>query len=63
VADFASGHFVAEEQADGVDHRAGELLDAADGLFQIQSAGVVFAVGDDDDDLLGALGVGGQLIR
>ena len=59
VADFASRHFVAEEQADGVDDGAGELLDSADGLLEVESGGVVFAVGDDDDDLLGATGVGG----
>jgi hypothetical protein len=62
VADFAVAHFVAEEQADGVDDRAGELLDAADGLLEVEGGGVVFAVGDDDDDLLGILGVGGELV-
>ena len=62
VAYLAVGHFVAEEQADRVDDRAGKLLNAADGLFEVEGGGVVFAVGDDEDDLLGAAGAVGELI-
>ena len=42
---------VAEEQADGVDDGTTEILDAADGLLEVQGGGVVFAVGDDEEDL------------
>ena len=63
VAHLGVGHLVAEQQSDGVDDRPGELLNAADGLFQVQGRGVVFAVGNQDQHLLGPLGVGHQLIR
>jgi hypothetical protein len=36
VAHLGVAHLVAKQQADGVDHRAGELLHAADGLLQVQ---------------------------
>src|SRR5712692_6150415 len=39
------------EEADGVDHRVG-LLDFANHFLQGIAAGVVFAVGDDEEDLL-----------
>ena len=45
-----------------VDHRPGELLHAADGLLQVQRRGVVLAVGDQNQHLLGPLGVGHQLV-
>ena len=57
-----AAHLVAKEQSNGVDDRPGELLDAADGLLQVEGRGVVVAVGDEDDHLLGVLGVGRQLV-
>lgn len=62
VVNFGAGHLAAEEQTDGVDDGAGELLDAADGLLEVERGGVVFAVGDEDDDLLGIFAVGGELV-
>ena len=62
VAHFGARHFVAKKQADRVDHRAGKLLHAVDGLLQEQAGGIVVAVGDEDEHLLGTLGVGGQFV-
>ena len=62
MAHFGAAHLVAKEQADGVDDGPGELLHAMDGLLKVQARGVVFAVGDEDQHLLGALGVGHQLV-
>jgi hypothetical protein len=53
---------IAEEEADGVDDGTAEILNAANGLLEIEGGGVVFAVGDDEDDLLGAAGSMGELI-
>jgi len=46
---------VAEEQADAVDDGTVEVLNAANGLLEGGAGGVVFAVGDDQQDLLGCL--------
>ena len=59
---LAAAGLVAEEQSNRINHRTRKLLHAANGLLQRERGGVVFAVGDEDDDLLGALGIGGQLV-
>jgi len=44
---------VAEEKADGVDYRAAQVLDAPDGLFEVEGRGIVLAVGDDEEHFFG----------
>src|SRR5262249_46550116 len=59
VGDFLEGFFgfgfgfalLFAQQADGVDDRVG-LLNLFDGFFERVAAGVVFAVGDDQKDVL-----------
>ena len=59
---FRASGLIAEEEADGVDDGTAEVLDAADGLFEIERGGVIFAVGDDDEHLFGAPGVVRKLV-
>jgi len=53
---------IAKEQADGVNDGTAEVLHTADGLLEIQCGGVVFAVGDDKQNLLGAASAVRELI-
>src|SRR5258708_37314695 len=54
--------FFATQQADGVDGGAALLLQGLRGLLQGIATGVVFAVGDYEDDLLVAASVAFQVI-
>src|ERR1035438_342810 len=63
VADFLPAHLITKKEADGVDDWPGELLDAPDGLLKVEGRGIVFAVGDEDEDLFWALGIGDELVR
>ena len=53
---------IAEEQADGIDDGTLQILNTTDGLLEVQRGGVVFAVSDDEEDLLGEPGAVGELI-
>ena len=63
VPRLGMAHIRTEEQADAVDRRPVQVLNAADGLLQGRTGGVVVAVGDDQQHLLAALGALGQVVR
>ena len=62
VPHLGMAHLVAEQQPDGIDNRPRKLLDAANGLLEVKGGGVVFAVGNQHQHLLGPLGVGRQFV-
>ena len=57
-----AAQIVAKQQPNRINYRPGELLDTGDRLLQAEGRGVVFAVGNQNQHLLGVLGVGRQLV-
>ena len=54
---------VVKQEADGVDHRALQILNAADGLLKVGAGRVVLAVRDDQDGLFRAFGIFRHVVR
>ena len=62
VARLTAADVLAEEQPDAVNGGTVEVLHAADGLLQRGRGGVVVAVGDDEQYLLGLLAILGEIV-